>query len=166
VMTGRHYLTVEGLPQGSAVVGIWVRGRDMLLQPIDVHDTEQLHNVRIMLSAVVTDVTGVIRDREGRPVADALVLAMPPGASAWSGVDARFHATRAGADGRYRISGLPPGAYRITALSGSDELAAWRPDWFRRVEPHALAITLGAADKKTLDLVAVPVDAVMPSTTR
>jgi protocatechuate 3,4-dioxygenase beta subunit len=166
VMTGRHYLTVEGLPPGSAVVGILVRGRDMLLQPIDVHETEQVNNVRIVLSSVVTDVSGVVRDPKGRPAADALVLAIPPGAPAWSGVDARFRATRADADGRYRISGLPPGTYRIAALSGSDELAAWRPDWFRRVEPHALAVTLGAADRKTLDLVAVPADAVMPSTSR
>ena len=166
VMSGRHYLTVEGLPPASAVVGVWIRGKDIMLQPLEVHDGEQLHDVRIVLSDVVTDLTGVVRDAKGRAAADALVMAMPPGAPAWSTVDARFQATRADADGRYRISGLPPGGYRIAALSGSDELAAWRPDWFRRVDPHATSITLGAADKRTVDLVAVPVDAVMPSTTR
>jgi hypothetical protein len=43
---------------------------------------------------------------------------------------------------------------------------AWRADWFRRVDPHATAISLGAAEKRTVDLVAVPVDDVMPATTR
>jgi len=165
-MPGRHYFTVEGLSKPAAVVGIWVRGKDMMLVPVEVGEGEQLHNVRIVVSEMVTDLTGVVRDAKGRPAADALVLAMPPGAPAWSTVDARFQATRTDADGRYRISGLPPGAYRIAALTGSDELAAWRPEWFRRVDPHAISISLGAADKRSADLVAVPVDAVMPATTR
>jgi len=108
----------------------------------------------------------VIRDAKGRPAADALALAMPAGAAAWSTVDARFQATRADADGRYRISGLPTGAYRVAALSGSDELADWRTEWFRRVDTHATSVTLGTADRRTVDLVAVPVDTVMPSATR
>ena len=115
----------------------------------------------------VTDVTGVIARREGAAGRRCAGAGHAAGrAAVVDGAIARFQATRADADGRYRISGLPPGAYRIAALSGSDELAAWRPDWFRRVDSHATSVTLGAADKRTLDLVAVPVDAVMPSATR
>jgi hypothetical protein len=166
VMAGRHYLTVEGLPTGAGVVSVVVGGRDVLLQPIEVRESEQLNDVRIVLSTTVTELAGQVRDAKGRPAADALVLATPQGAATWSAVDARFQSGRADADGRYRISGLPPGAYRIAALAGSDELAAWRPDWFRRVEPHAQSITLGAADKRTVDLVAVPVDDLVPASIR
>ena len=166
VMSGPHYLTVEGLRAPWSIVGVRVHGRDMLLQPLHVHESEQLHNVRIVLSDQVIELSGLVRERGGRPLADALVLAAPRAAQAWSSVDPRFRTIRSDGEGRYRLHGLPPGSYGIVALSGSDELALRRPEWLARAIALATAVTLAGTEKRPLDLTAVAADALMPSVTR
>lgn len=50
VMAGSHHLTVEGLPAGAAVVSVLIGGKDMALQPIEVRESQQMNNVRIVVS--------------------------------------------------------------------------------------------------------------------
>jgi hypothetical protein len=64
--------------------------------------------------------------------------------------------TRSDGAGRYRVRSLPPGTYRVVALIAFDELAAWRPEWLSRIEPHSQSFLVAdAAAPQTLDLVAV-----------
>jgi hypothetical protein len=166
VMSGPHFLTVEGLPAPWSIIGVRVHGRDMLLQPLNVHESEQLHNVRIVLSDEVIELSGLVRARNGQALPDALVLAAPTAVQAWSSVDPRFRTIRTDGEGRYRLHGLPPGSYGIVALSGSDELAIRRPEWLARAIARASPVTLAGTEKRALDLTAVAADALMPSVTR
>ena len=92
-MPGRHYLTIEGLPEAWAITSITVRGRDVLFEPADVHEAQQLRDIRIVVSDAPTVLEGTVRDSSGRPSADALVVAMPPSLRAWSPADPRLRTT-------------------------------------------------------------------------
>ncbi len=156
VMTGSHFFLIEGLPDPWALTRVRVRGRESVLQPIALHEGEQLSGVRLVVTTTVTEVSGGIADAGGRPVADALILLTPPGAVEWSRGDPRFHMARSDRAGRYRVRSLPPGAYRIAALIAVDELAAWRPEWLARIDAHSRSFVVAdAAVAQTLDLVAV-----------
>lgn len=62
-------------------------------------------------------VTGrVLRAGTGKPIAGAAVRALPVGKSSGSGQDPRQTGVVTGADGRYRVAGLKPGAYHVQVL--------------------------------------------------
>jgi len=166
VMTGSHYLALEGLPEPWALTTVRVRGRDTMLGPIEVHEGEQLQNVELIVTTATTDVSGSVTDGSGRPAPDALILVSPPGSTAWLRSDPRFHATRSDLGGRYRVRGLPPGAYRLAALTAVDELAAWQPEWLRRIDAHGTPVSLAAAAPQTLDVVAVSPQALTAAASR
>jgi protocatechuate 3,4-dioxygenase beta subunit len=166
VMTGAHFFAIEGLQEPWALTGVRVRGRDTQLRPIDVHEGEQLPNVQLLVTTSVTGVSGTVTDASGRPAADALILVAPPGSTAWAHGDPRFHATRTDPGGRYRVRGLPPGAYRVAAMIAMDELAAWQPEWLQRIDAHGQAVSLAAAAPQTLDVVAVSPQALTAAVSR
>ena len=78
VMPGAHYISVEGLPQPWAVTAVHLRGRNVIDQPTELIEGETLRDVRIVLSASTSEVSGVVRDRHGKPAEDALVMTLPP----------------------------------------------------------------------------------------
>jgi hypothetical protein len=167
VMTGSHFFAIEGLPEPWALTQVRIRGRESVVRPFDLHEGEQLSNVRLIVTTTVTDLSGAISDPSGRPVADALVLLRPPGVVRWSHGDPRFQMTRADGTGRYRMRGLPPGTYRVAALIAVDELAAWRPEWLGRIEPHSQSFLVAdAAAPQTLDLVALAPQALPAAVSR
>jgi Carboxypeptidase regulatory-like domain len=153
-MPGRHYLTIEGLPEAWAITSITVRGRDVLFEPADVHEAQQVRDIRIVVSDAPTVLEGTVRDSSGRPSSDALVVAMPPSLRAWSPADPRLRTTRTDDAGRYRVRGLPAGTYQLSAISALDELAAMRREWVERLQSAATRLALAANETRTLDLVA------------
>ena len=156
VMTGWHYFEIEGLPEPWALARVLVRGREPAIGPIEVHESEQLPNVRLMVSTTATELSGLISDAAGHPVADALILLRPPGAPQWSGGDPRYQMARSDASGRYRIRRLPAGAYKAAALIAVDELAAWRSEWLGPIDAQSQPFLLtDAAAPQRLDLVAI-----------
>ena len=62
VMTGSHFFLIEGLPEPWALTRVRVRGRDTVLQPIPLHEGEQLSGVRLVVTTTVTEVSGAIAD--------------------------------------------------------------------------------------------------------
>ena len=153
-MPGRHYLTIEGLPEAWAITSIAVRGRDVLYEPADVHEAQQVRDIQIMVSDAPTVLEGTVRDSSGRPSPDTLVVAMPPSARTWSPADPRLRTTRTDDAGRYRVRGLPAGTYQLSAVAALDELAAMRREWMERLESNATRLALAANEIRTLDLVA------------
>ena len=166
VMPGSHFFTIEGLPEPWVVSRVIVRGRDTMFQPTTIAEGEQLHDVRIIVSDVASEVTGSVRDSSGRPVSDALVVAMPQGPGTWSAVNPRYRAIRADQLGRYRVRALPSGSYRVAAVSAVDELAAVRRDWLDGIRARATPLVLASSERRTLNLVAVPAEAVTPRVRR
>jgi len=87
-------------------------------------------------------ITGFVTDTAGRPLADAQVVVSP------SERDARTDAS-----GRFRLTGLPPGQYVVTARRMGYRPSALRVD-LRRGEIVPLAFSL-AVGVRTLDTVTV-----------
>jgi hypothetical protein len=167
VMTGSHFFAIEGLPEPWALTRVRVQGKEAVLQPIDLHEGEQLANVRLIVTTTVTDVSGLITDSNGRAAPDALILLTPPGTVHWVRGDPRFRMARADGTGRYRMRSLPPGAYQVAALIAVDELAAWRPEWLSRIDRHGRPFLVAdAAAPQTLNLVAVPPHALPAAASR
>jgi hypothetical protein len=166
VMPGAHFFTVEGMREPAVVTTVLWRGRNILDQPTTVSDGEQLDDLRLVLSPDSAALQGMVRDASGRAAGDMLVVTSAPPPALPSPANPRFRATRTDKDGRYRLTGLPAGDYRIAAVSGLDELLAHRREWLGRLSASGTAVSLSGEGIRTLDLTALQADALARPVTR
>ncbi len=133
----------------SAVAG----GRTLLDSPIEIHPGGDLSDVVVTFTDRVTEVTGLLLDRAGRPAPEFYVIVFPTDASRWT-QRARWLRlpTRPASDGRFRITGLPPGEFYLAALTEFDQNEWWTPAFLEQVVPGAIRITIGEGEKKVQDV--------------
>jgi hypothetical protein len=155
LMPGSHLITIEGLPYPWVLKQVGYRGQDITDIAFDVESGQMMRDVRLTIANEATEVSGVVRDGNGRAAAGALVLILSPSQQFWSRMSRRYGVQRAGADGRYRIRGLPPGEYRALATADIDESEATKRDLLRELATQAVPLTLRARERRTLDLTLV-----------
>jgi protocatechuate 3,4-dioxygenase beta subunit len=97
----------------------------------------------ITLTDRAAQVTGTVRDGEGRPVAGCSVFAFPEDRSVWEVlVHAYPNASRTKSDrhGRFVVDGLVPGRYRVAATTEAPR-ACRDPAFLTTLVPNAVAAT-------------------------
>jgi hypothetical protein len=93
--------------------------------------------------------TGRLEVPDGGTAADYHIVVFPAERSMWLARARRIQSTRPGTDGAYVLRGLPPGVYRIAAVTdvGPDDLID--PSFFDALLPASIALTLGDGEHKT-----------------
>jgi hypothetical protein len=70
----------------------------------------------------------------------------------WTDGSRRIKAVRANANGVYSITGLPPGDYRLCALTEFDAALQYDPPYLEQFFSASLPILLGENERKKQDL--------------
>jgi hypothetical protein len=149
-------LVQQGLPPWT-LRSVALAGRDIPTQLIEVgHD--DIHGVVITLEDRRTELSGTVRDEQGRVNGDAVVYAFPKDLVSHSGggLDAstpqRFMVVRVTRAGGYYVAGLLPGQYLVAARVGEPP-ADWKSsETLSGLQKIAVSVTLGEGRKQTLDL--------------
>jgi hypothetical protein len=116
LMPGTHYVSVDGLADQWTVKQVTLRGHDITDQPFDVAG-QAVRDVRVTIVDEVSELTGDVRDPQGRPAADTAVLIFSAAPQYWIRHGRRVRLIRTNADGRFALRGLPPGGYLAIAAS-------------------------------------------------
>ena len=130
-----------------------VDGREISAQPFELQG--DLTNVLVTMTDSPSEISGVVRDEDGKIDAGTTVVVFPAEREAWMNfgeVSRRFVSSRVSPAGRWRALSLPPGQYAVAAI---DEAATvhWRdPRMLDAIMRVADRFTLAAGEKKTLDL--------------
>ena len=90
LMSGEHYFTVEGLPPPWVLKHVLWKGQDITDIAVDVVQRQVIEDVRVTVTDLANDVSGVVRDGRGRPVQQALVLIIPLAPQFWTPTSRRF----------------------------------------------------------------------------
>lgn len=152
MMTGSHYITVEGLPFPWVLKQVFYKGRDISDTPIDVVSRQQVTDVRVTITDAANDISGVIKDERGRGASDVLVLFIPVAPHFWTRTSRRFGLLRTDPAGQFRIRGLPRGEYRALASNDVDESEVFRRDVLQELIAQAVPIALGDRERRTVEL--------------
>jgi hypothetical protein len=147
-------LSISGVP-GSHYVkavrynGIAVRGNPSeLVFPLD--PSAPSHSLAIELDDKPAFVTGVVTERD-RPVNQPYVVLMPwplrSPATIWT-----IPSTTGDADGKFQFIGLPPGEYRILAVSSAVKFEFNKPNVLERLLATAKKVELGPRGNQNLTL--------------
>jgi hypothetical protein len=104
------------------------RGKDITDLQLTVTEREQFRDVRIVITDAGSEVGGVVRNPRDLPAPYTGVLVCAKAPVFWMRTSRRLRVTSTDQDGRWSVTGLPPGEYFAVASPLIDESALGRRD--------------------------------------
>lgn len=148
---GEWRVTAASLPSGWTLRSAELGGRDTLDLPFEVRLGQPIADLTVTMTDRPTELTGTVLDASGRPTSEYSMLAFSADRALWETAPRRVSSpARLSSDGRYRISGLPPGEYYLTMLTDSS-LALDNPSVLESLIPRAVKVVLGEGERKVQD---------------
>ena len=152
VMPGKYRIAISsGAPSGYIIQSAIFGGRDVLDVPFVLTGNEQPANGLVTLTNRLTELTGVVQTAAGQPATDITVLAFSGDEKFWTPQSRRIQAVRPSTDGKYTFRNLPPGDYRLIAVSDIEPGRWFDPALLRALAGFAI-VTLGDGAHVTQDL--------------
>jgi hypothetical protein len=156
VMKGPHQIVVDGLEPPWMLKSVRFHGSDITDLQLAVEDRELLRDVRIVITDRGGEVSGVVQNPRQRPLANTGVLVCANTPVFWLRTSRRSRITFTDQEGRWQVSGLPPGEYFAVAAS-IDESDLGRHDRLMALQARGTRFRIDSADARaTLTLQAVP----------
>ncbi len=154
VTPGLYRMTagLNGAANGWAVKSASLNGRNVLDVPFEIHPSEDISDLVITFSDQHTELSGKLMEADGKPAPQFFVLAFPTDKKYWTPQSRWVKPARAGVDGGFKITGLPPGEYYFCALTEVDQTQLFDPGYLEQFISESMKLTLGDGEKKTQDL--------------
>ncbi len=152
MMPGRYILRVGGganVQLYSSMVG----GRDSLDYPFEV-EHEDITGALVTMGPAkpFAEVTGLVRDEDGKPVSDYTLVFFSADPLFWQANSRRVTTSRPGTDGRYQMRGMPPGDYLLAAVSDLEPGQQFDPEFLRSLVGASTRMSVAEGAKLTQDL--------------
>jgi hypothetical protein len=152
VQPGNNMIKVAGMPDGFALTAVRVNGVDVTDTGLEVKPNEKVSGIEIELTSHPTQVSGQVTDSRGIPAKDCTVVVFARDERKWEGASRYVGATKPEPDGKFRVSGLPPGDYHAVAIDRIEPGQSVDPDVLSRIRNQAVTLSLGDGETKVLDL--------------
>jgi hypothetical protein len=120
--------------------------------PTDLTGPDGVSGVTIVLTDKLTDVSGQVTDGRGQPLKDFTVVVQPGEPKSGNALTRYLRIARPEQDGRFRVRGLPPGDYFVTAVESLEQGRQFVPDVQARLRDTARRFTVREGESVVLDL--------------
>lgn len=140
-------LNATGLPPGTYIKSVRFGGEDITNSE---HRFTSGGNLDVTISNRAAEVSGTVRDREGKALPNLLVSAWRAGPLP-AGTFFRTYGGRSDANGAFRIQSLPPGDYRLVAWEEIPQLADRVPEFRSQFDGAAKAVHLTEGASETVE---------------
>lgn len=150
-------MTAPAAPTVSAI-GPWTlksamaNGRDIADVPLEIRPNEDVSGLVVTFTDRPTELAGSVIDAANRPVTGFPILVFSTDRTYWTIGSRRIQQAQPASDGRYLVSGLPPGEYFVCAVTSFTPNQLYDPAFLESMVPGAFKITLGDGEKKRQDL--------------
>ena len=136
---------------GWTLAGIRSGDRDLRDAPLTFAD-QSFENVEIVLTTAVTGLRGRLTSQSGAPASSYHVVAFPEDRALWHAASPRVRVMRPAADGLFSTRDLPPGVYRLAALTDVEPNEHRRGDFLESIYEAAISVTVTAGAVTTQDV--------------
>jgi protocatechuate 3,4-dioxygenase beta subunit len=155
-LIGPSRLSVSA-PDGWWLKSATVDGLNAADEPVTFGTAEQSRgNVEIVLSSRSATLSGRVRDGRDPPVTDYSVIVFATDSQRWYDRSRYLKLARPSQDGRFDVSGLPPGEYwvaAVDAIAGDTGYGEWQnPDVLNGLTPGARRIALAEGQRAAVEL--------------
>jgi hypothetical protein len=153
VQPGANMVRLLSLPVGLALKAVRVGGVDVTDTGFDVKPNEDVRGIEVELTSHPTVVSGQVTDNRGAASRDCMVVVFSRDEAKWEGTSRYIQTAKPDQDGRFKVSGLPPGDYHAAASTGIRQAGeAGDPDILRQIRDRATRFSLGEGETKIIDL--------------
>ena len=150
---GKMRIVLAGQPGGWAVRAVRYRGADVTDSGIEFRANEDIADIELEITNRLTDVFGLVTNSRGTALKDYSVVVFPKDRDQWTPNSRYMRTSRPDQDGRFKVNGLPPGAYYIVALDYLDTSGDWNdPESLDRLRSRATTFSVNEGETKTVDL--------------
>jgi hypothetical protein len=104
-----------------------------------------ISDVAIVLTTERTELAGTLTSEAGTPATDYYVVAFPADRSVWHPASPRVRVMRPAADGLFSTRDLPPGTYRLAALTDVEDDEHRRAEFLESLYEASIAVTIAPA---------------------
>lgn len=140
-------------PRGWHLKSVTLDGEDVTETPLPLVAGTNITGVRVLLTQTKSTLSGAVRDDRGAVVLDATVIVFPDDETRWSSSTRRIRTSRPDTQGRFEMTGLPPGTdYRIAAVQGLEDGQAFDPEFLAGLRDRAERLSLAESETKAVDL--------------
>ncbi|MCC7043595.1 MAG: hypothetical protein IT183_07020, partial [Acidobacteria bacterium] len=134
----------------------WLRsamlaGRDLLDEPLEVRD-QDVSGVVVTYTDRVNELTGTFQTASGQPATDYYVVAIPDDRVLWRAGSRRLVTTRPATDGRYSLTRVPAGAYRLAALTDFDPTDFADATFLEALASRGIAVVVRDGERTVQDI--------------
>jgi len=142
----------------SAPTGQWVLKSarvgaiDALDFPFEVAPNENINGVSLTFTDQTQELTGMVQDASGMPIADFTIILFPSDERYWVPQSRRIASARPDTEGRFGFRGLPAGDYRLTAITDAEPGEWYNPAFLGQLVGSSISLTISPGEKKVQDL--------------
>jgi hypothetical protein len=150
---GPHLIRVSGLPPGSTVKAVLLRGQDITDVPT-VFRAEDADQLQVVITSRVSTLDGLVRGEGTSAPGETIVYVFGEDRGAWRTSSPRTHKSDAGADGKFSVSGLAAGRYYAIAIArdGFRQVPNAGEAFFDLLSREATPFVIGDDERRTLEL--------------
>ena len=148
---GQYRLNLQPVGMGWAIRAVRLNGTDVT-DGFEVKANEEINGLEVELTNKLTTITGLVTNARGETQKDYSTIVFAQDSTRWGGNTRYQSMGRPDQDGRFKVTGLPPGEYYIIALDRLDTGEATDPEFLERIRTKASRLSLNEGETKTVDL--------------
>jgi hypothetical protein len=141
-----------GMASGWAVRSVRLNGADVTDSGVAFKANEPISGLEIELTNKVTSITGLVATTRGEPSKDYTAIVFSQEKEKWTPPTRYQGSARPDQDGRFKITGLPPGEYYIVAVDRLEPGQSGDPEFLERMRVRATPFSLNEGETRTMDL--------------
>jgi carboxypeptidase family protein len=149
---GKMRIGLAGPAPGWSIRAVRFRNTDVTDSGIEFRASENVTDIEVELTNRVTDLSGLVTNARGAAVKDYTVIVFPQDRDKWTPGSRYLRTGRPDQDGRFKVSGLPPGDYYTIALDYVDSTDWTDPEYLERVRSKATSVSINEGETKSVDL--------------
>jgi len=116
--------------------------RDLLDGPFELTPGMDVKDIRVIVSTKTTEVSGRVETPAGISPMDYYIVAFPSDRAQWVAGSRRVRSVQPGNDGTYALRDLPPGQYRMAAVTNVEPRDLNNPAFLDSLLPASFSIVL------------------------
>jgi len=152
VPPGRYRISLSGVG-GWTLVSATLSAADVLDTPLEVRSGADITGIVATITNRLTEISGIVTDSAGRPSPEYTALVIPADRALWMTAPRRTSGlVKIASDGRYQVTGLPPGDYLLAVIVDADPQQLADPAFLEQIAAGAIPVRLTEGQKLVQNL--------------